>query len=76
MLRSEDDEFWWRDDAACKESDPNLFTGAQLKSRDNRMQALEICSRCPVIQQCREWADEDLYFQGIAGAQYYGKRVI
>ncbi len=48
----------WRDHAACRHEDPDLFfpigtTGpAQVQSE----QAKAVCARCPVREQCLEWA--------------------
>ncbi|GAA4792226.1 WhiB family transcriptional regulator [Streptomyces ziwulingensis] len=48
----------WREHAACREEDPDLFfpigtTGpALLQTR----QAKAVCGRCPVREQCLEWA--------------------
>jgi WhiB family transcriptional regulator, redox-sensing transcriptional regulator len=48
----------WRDCAACRDEDPELFfpigtTGSALRQIE---QAKAVCRRCPVVQQCLAWA--------------------
>lgn len=48
----------WRDHAACRGQDPDLFfpigsTGPALVQIE---QAKAVCRRCPVQEQCLEWA--------------------
>lgn len=48
----------WRDHAACRHEDPDLFfpignTGPALVQTE---QAKAICHRCPVQERCLEWA--------------------
>ena len=48
----------WRDDAACRDADPDLFfpigtTGAALRQID---EAKRICRACPVRKRCLAWA--------------------
>lgn len=50
----------WRDDAACRHADPDLFfpistAGPALDQID---QAKRICQACPVQQRCLAWALE------------------
>jgi WhiB family transcriptional regulator, redox-sensing transcriptional regulator len=50
----------WRDDAACREADPELFfpvstTGPALRQVQ---EAIRICQTCPVQTQCLAWALE------------------
>ncbi len=43
----------WRDDAACRDADIDLF----FAHDDARIhEALTVCSRCPVRQECLEHA--------------------
>lgn len=47
-----DTPYQWQDDAACAETDPDMFfpdMGDWLTSKS----ALEICGTCPVVQQCK-----------------------
>lgn len=50
----------WRHRARCKGEDPELFFPAGTGSvYDTQIaQAKAVCARCPVIEQCREWALE------------------
>ncbi|KOU69226.1 transcription factor WhiB [Streptomyces sp. MMG1533] len=48
----------WRDHAACRHEDPDLFfpigsTGPALVQQE---QAKAVCGRCPVREQCLQWA--------------------
>jgi WhiB family redox-sensing transcriptional regulator len=48
----------WREQAACRHEDPDLFfpigtTGPALVQQE---QAKAVCRRCPVQGQCLEWA--------------------
>ncbi|MFI6936295.1 WhiB family transcriptional regulator [Streptomyces cellulosae] len=48
----------WREHAACRHEDPDLFfpigtTGPALVQQE---QAKAVCRRCPVREQCLEWA--------------------
>ncbi|MGW0080840.1 WhiB family transcriptional regulator [Streptomyces sp. NPDC003393] len=48
----------WRDHAACRGQDPDLFfpigtTGPALAQLE---QARAVCRRCPVQERCLEWA--------------------
>lgn len=48
----------WRDDALCREEDPDLFfpignTGDAILQAD---QAKAVCRRCPVMETCGSWA--------------------
>lgn len=50
----------WQDFAACSEDDLVLFfgpDGERLPERDKRERAAkQVCTSCPVMQQCRETA--------------------
>lgn len=48
----------WRDDAACRDHDPDLFfpigsTGPAVEQAD---EAKQVCSGCDVREQCLEYA--------------------
>jgi WhiB family transcriptional regulator, redox-sensing transcriptional regulator len=52
---------YWRESAACAETDPHLWTDPEgreyPKDRRARIRAAKaICSTCPVIQECLAWA--------------------
>jgi WhiB family redox-sensing transcriptional regulator len=51
----------WRDRSACLDEDPELFfpignTGPALVQVE---EAKAVCARCPVLEQCRNWAMEN-----------------
>ncbi|MFB7673126.1 WhiB family transcriptional regulator [Kitasatospora purpeofusca] len=55
MSRAEVD---WRHGAVCREEDPELFfpignTGPALLQIE---EAKAVCRRCPVLEQCLQWA--------------------
>jgi WhiB family redox-sensing transcriptional regulator len=59
----------WRDHAACREADPELFfpignTGPALVQIE---QAKRVCRRCPVIGACLHWAVETGQDAGVWG---------
>lgn len=37
--------------------------------------ALAVCATCPVVQQCRAWANTEEHFIGVAGGKVYTDRV-
>ena len=54
----------WRDQAVCKEADPNLFYSnkpAEIK------QAVEICNTCPVRVLCANYAVAENEEYGVWG---------
>ncbi|MGW1785430.1 WhiB family transcriptional regulator [Streptomyces sp. NPDC002143] len=60
---------YWRERAACLRVDPDLFfpvghTGPALDQID---EAKAVCGRCPVMEQCRDWAVEAGQVEGIWG---------
>ncbi|WP_432158770.1 WhiB family transcriptional regulator [Streptomyces sp. bgisy153] len=59
----------WRHNAACREEDPELFfpigdTGPALLQIE---EAKAVCRRCPVIEQCLQWALESGQAHGVWG---------
>lgn len=59
----------WRDDAACRDEDPDLFfpigtTGPALMPE---AEAKAVCGRCPVREPCLRWAVEAGQDLGIWG---------
>lgn len=61
--------FPWIADALCTQTDPELFfphgKGSVTKFMANR--AREVCYRCPVIAECRQYAIERPSLQGVWG---------
>jgi WhiB family transcriptional regulator, redox-sensing transcriptional regulator len=59
----------WRDRARCLDEDPDLFfpigsTGPAIVQADR---AKSVCRRCPVIEQCLDWALANYQDSGIWG---------
>lgn len=51
----------WRDDAACRHADPDLFfppdtTGPAVPQVEQAERAKGICQACPVRTPCLSWA--------------------
>jgi WhiB family redox-sensing transcriptional regulator len=48
----------WRDDAACRDEDPELFfpIGTTGIAQEQVNAAKRVCARCPVQEQCLEFA--------------------
>jgi WhiB family redox-sensing transcriptional regulator len=48
----------WRDHAACRHEDPDLFfpIGATGPALVQQERAKTVCRRCPVREQCLQWA--------------------
>jgi WhiB family redox-sensing transcriptional regulator len=66
------DERWdWQVDGACRAADPTLFfhlRNERGRSRDNRdSAALYVCGRCPVVDDCRDYAMRAREAHGIWG---------
>jgi WhiB family redox-sensing transcriptional regulator len=66
----------WRDHAACRGQDPDLFfpigtTGPALAQLE---QARAVCRRCPVQERCLEWALETDQTIGVWGGTTESER--
>lgn len=48
----------WRDSAACRDEDPELFypVGSTGPALLQIAEAKAVCRRCPVLDECRAWA--------------------
>ena len=66
---ADDDYFDWRDDAACRNADPELFfTDDDTRSARARVKTAKlICRACPVRALCLSWALASGYEAGIWG---------
>ncbi len=51
----------WRDKAACRDMDPDLFFPA---TRQEKRLALKVCSTCPSIRECARYAAEHARING------------
>ncbi|WP_217242745.1 WhiB family transcriptional regulator [Streptomyces sp. AC555_RSS877] len=66
----------WRDHAACRQEDPDLFfpigsTGPALVQQE---QAKAVCRRCPVREQCLQWALDTGQTLGVWGGTSENER--
>ncbi|WP_311202682.1 WhiB family transcriptional regulator [Actinophytocola gossypii] len=59
----------WRQDAACRDDDPELFFPISEVGPGARQtaQAKAVCARCPVRTQCLEYALDNGLSHGIFG---------
>ncbi|MFD9112131.1 WhiB family transcriptional regulator [Streptomyces bottropensis] len=66
----------WRDSAACRFEDPELFfpIGEDGLSRGQIEQARAVCNRCPVMTACGSWALRSGEHEGVWGAMTPGER--
>ncbi|MEU6370076.1 WhiB family transcriptional regulator [Streptomyces sp. NPDC046931] len=66
----------WRDHAACRQEDPDLFfpigtTGPGLMQTQ---QAKAVCRRCPVQERCLQWALDTEQTVGVWGGTNEAER--
>lgn len=64
------DPLVWSAEALCN-GRPEL-TDQRCKRQAQR--ALTLCQSCPVMTQCRAWADGERDYVGVAGGRVYGER--
>lgn len=64
----------WRDNAACRDADPDLFfpigtTGPALRQVQEAIlqEAIRICQTCPIQVRCLAWALEQGVIDGVWG---------
>lgn len=67
---------YWREQAACLHEDPDLFfpignSGPTLVQID---EAKAVCGRCPVVEQCLDWAVHVVQVDGIWGGMTESER--
>lgn len=64
------DDSRWREDAACRDTDPNLFfpVGTTGEAEEETRAALALCRQCAVREQCLEFAMATNQRDGIWGA--------
>lgn len=61
------DPMLWAARAACI-GKPEL---TDQKGRRKARRALDLCAQCPVMEQCRAWADNERSYVGVAGGRVY-----
>jgi WhiB family transcriptional regulator, redox-sensing transcriptional regulator len=72
----------WEEQAACQNTDIRLWFGEEkplgdkgpLRTREQTQQAKAICARCPVLDECRQWAMESGIPYGIVAAMSEAER--
>ncbi|MFF3504579.1 WhiB family transcriptional regulator [Streptomyces sp. NPDC003247] len=66
----------WREAAACRSEDPELFfpVGEEGPARRQIEQARAVCRRCPVRVPCASWALRNAERDGVWGAMTAGER--
>lgn len=59
----------WRQHAACRHADPELFfpIGTSGPALLQVKEAKAVCARCPVTEQCLQWALENNQDSGVWG---------
>ena len=64
------DDYRWREDAACRNTNPDLFfpVGSTAEAVEETQAAIALCRRCPVRAQCLEFAMVTNQRDGIWGA--------
>lgn len=66
----------WQDRASCggkavPEPDRDQFTASYPTAEVGRDLARRYCHQCPVMRECRLWADEEPCFSGVAGGALF-----
>ncbi|WP_405623745.1 WhiB family transcriptional regulator [Streptomyces sp. NBC_00076] len=66
----------WRERAACLRVDPELFFPISAIGPNTRQvdEAKAICGRCPVAEQCLDWAVREGRVDGIWGGTTESER--
>jgi WhiB family redox-sensing transcriptional regulator len=65
----------WRERAECIGSDPEIFVAARREGMGwSPNEALEICSRCSVTQECLDYAITTRQNLGVWGGKTPGQR--
>ncbi|NUW45581.1 WhiB family transcriptional regulator [Nonomuraea rhodomycinica] len=67
----------WRDDAACRSADPELFF--PITSSDDHPQveqAKAVCRGCPVLHDCLDWVTRNPQWDGIWAATTPRQRLL
>jgi WhiB family redox-sensing transcriptional regulator len=66
----------WRESAACRTEDPELFfpLGEEGPSRRQIERARAVCRRCPVVPACTDWALLNTERDGVWGGTTAAER--
>jgi WhiB family transcriptional regulator, redox-sensing transcriptional regulator len=56
----------------CAQTDPEIFFPVQnFRRKDDIALAISICNRCPVLEECREYAESLTGIFGVWGGKMY-----
>lgn len=73
-----DEDVSWQDEGLCRAMDPEIFFSTEEEAREDRVaredRAKDICARCPVLAQCREFALSTREPYGVWGGMTEGER--
>lgn len=61
----------WRHQAACRDTDPNTMTPERATPAAVAA-AVAVCDGCPVLEQCRALAQEQLGTYGVWAGEWWG----
>lgn len=61
----------WRLNGVCREVDPELFF-PNPTDRRGTLDAMAVCFTCPVMAQCRKWAQDTRQEYGVWGGKDFG----
>lgn len=61
----------WRARGHCTKADPDLFMPETTAAME---EALEYCEFCPVLRECRDWAETLAPPLGVIGGKFYGTK--
>jgi len=61
----------WQREAACSPADAHLFAAEDPR---NTVAAKQICARCSVVEQCRDFAVDEEMTTGVWGGLSPGER--
>lgn len=57
----------WRDDASCRQTDPEIFFPVGVGGQRQEEDAKRVCAGCPVRAECLTWALETGQYTGVWG---------
>jgi WhiB family redox-sensing transcriptional regulator len=68
----------WMKNAACAGHDPEKFfphaKGPQ--ARRAQVEARIVCTACPVMRECRDYADQLMVTDGMWGGKFYNRKAL
>ena len=66
----------WRHEAACRDKDPDIFfpLGSGAGASLDMAMARAVCSHCPVVQTCLDWAIDTDQLEGVWGGMSLRER--